>query len=56
MANILIVDDEPRIVLLLQSLLKANGFTVQTAGTIGWGLGNGKRMDLGPIKEDWSGV
>ena len=31
MANILIVDDEPRIVLLLQSLLKANGFTVQTA-------------------------
>ena len=31
MANILIVDDEPHIVLLLQSLLKANGFTVQTA-------------------------
>ena len=31
MANILIVDDEPRIVLLLQSLLKANGYAVQTA-------------------------
>ena len=31
MANILIVDDEPRIVLLLQSLLKANGYGVQTA-------------------------
>ena len=31
MANILIVDDEPRILLLLQSLLKANGYDVQTA-------------------------
>src|SRR5574344_889494 len=31
MSNILIVDDEPRILLLLQSLLKANGFGVETA-------------------------
>ena len=31
MANILIVDDEPRILLLLQSLLKANGYVVETA-------------------------
>ena len=31
MANILIVDDEPRILLLMQSLLKANGYTVVTA-------------------------
>lgn len=31
MTNILIVDDEPRIILLLQSLLKANGFGVKTA-------------------------
>ena len=31
MPNILIVDDEPRILLLLQSLLKSNGYGVQTA-------------------------
>lgn len=31
MARILIVDDEPRILLLLQSLLKANGYQVETA-------------------------
>jgi len=31
MANILIVDDEPRILLLLQSLLKTNGYGVQIA-------------------------
>ena len=31
MAKILIVDDEPRILLLLQSLLKANGYVVETA-------------------------
>ena len=31
MAKILIVDDEPRILLLLQSLLKANGYLVETA-------------------------
>jgi len=31
MSKILIVDDEPRILLLLQSLLKANGFAVETA-------------------------
>ena len=31
MTNILIVDDEPRILLLLASLLKANGFKVETA-------------------------
>ena len=31
MSNILIVDDEPRILLLLQSLLKTNGYSVQTA-------------------------
>lgn len=32
MSRILIVDDEPRILLLMKSLLKANGFTVETAG------------------------
>ena len=32
MSKILIVDDEPRILLLLQSLLKSNGFEVETAG------------------------
>jgi DNA-binding NtrC family response regulator len=31
MLKILIVDDEPRILLLLQSLLKANGYAVETA-------------------------
>ena len=31
MSKILIVDDEPRILLLLQSLLKANGYVVETA-------------------------
>ena len=31
MSKILIVDDEPRILLLLQSLLKANGYDVETA-------------------------
>ena len=31
MSKILIVDDEPRILLLMQSLLKANGYTVATA-------------------------
>ena len=31
MSKILIVDDEPRILLLLQNLLKANGFVVETA-------------------------
>ena len=31
MLKILIVDDEPRILLLLQSLLKANGYVVETA-------------------------
>jgi DNA-binding NtrC family response regulator len=31
MSKILIVDDEPRILLLLQSLLKANGYSVETA-------------------------
>jgi len=31
MSNILIVDDEPRILLLLNSLFKSNGFNVQTA-------------------------
>ncbi len=31
MSSILIVDDEPRILLLLQSLLKTNGYTVQAA-------------------------
>ena len=31
MSRILIVDDEPRILLLLQSLLKANGYQVETA-------------------------
>ena len=31
MSTILIVDDEPRILLLLQSLLKTNGYAVQTA-------------------------
>ena len=31
MSKILIVDDEPRILLLMQSLLKANGYTVVTA-------------------------
>jgi len=31
MSKILIVDDEPRILLLLQSLLKANGYAVETA-------------------------
>ena len=31
MSKILIVDDEPRILLLLQSLLKANKFEVETA-------------------------
>ena len=31
MLKILIVDDEPRILLLLQSLLKANGYSVETA-------------------------
>lgn len=31
MSKILIVDDEPRILLLMQSLLKANGFSVVTA-------------------------
>ena len=31
MSKILIVDDEPRILLLLQSLLKANGYEVETA-------------------------
>ena len=31
MSKILIVDDEPRILLLLQNLLKANGFGVETA-------------------------
>ena len=31
MARILIVDDEPRILLLMQSLLKANGYQVETA-------------------------
>ena len=31
MAKILIVDDEPRILLLMKSLLKANGFEVETA-------------------------
>lgn len=31
MSRILIVDDEPRILLLMQSLLKANGYTVVTA-------------------------
>lgn len=31
MANILIVDDEPRILLLLQSILKEKGHTVETA-------------------------
>ncbi len=31
MSKILIVDDEPRILLLMQSLLKANGFDVETA-------------------------
>ena len=31
MTKILIVDDEPRILLLMKSLLKANGFEVETA-------------------------
>ena len=31
MSKILIVDDEPRILLLLTSLLKANGYEVETA-------------------------
>ena len=31
MSKILIVDDEPRILLLLQSLLRANGYTIETA-------------------------
>ena len=31
MSKILVVDDEPRILLLLQSLLKANGYEVETA-------------------------
>ena len=31
MPKILIVDDEPRILLLMQSLLKANGYDVVTA-------------------------
>lgn len=31
MSKILIVDDEPRILLLMQSLLKANGYQVETA-------------------------
>ena len=31
MAKILVVDDEPRILLLMQSLLKTNGYTVVTA-------------------------
>ena len=31
MSRILIVDDEPRILLLLQSLLKANGYEVESA-------------------------
>lgn len=31
MSKVLIVDDEPRILLLLQSLLKSNGFEVETA-------------------------
>lgn len=31
MSKILIVDDEPRILLLMSSLLKANGYTVETA-------------------------
>jgi len=31
MSRILIVDDEPRILLLMQSLLKANGYQVETA-------------------------
>lgn len=31
MSKILIVDDEPRILLLMQSLLKANGYTIVTA-------------------------
>ena len=31
MSKVLIVDDEPRILLLLQSLLKSNGYEVETA-------------------------
>ena len=31
MTKILIVDDEPRILLLMKSLLKANGYEVETA-------------------------
>ena len=31
MSKILIVDDEPRILLLMQNLLKANGYAVVTA-------------------------
>ena len=31
MSKILIVDDEPRILLLLQSLLRANGYSIETA-------------------------
>ena len=33
MSKILIVDDEPRILLLMQSLLKANGYDIVTAGS-----------------------
>ena len=31
MSRILIVDDEPRILLLMKGLLKANGYEVETA-------------------------
>ena len=48
MSNILIVDDEPRILLLMQSLLKANGYTVVTAndGESALGIVRGGGIDI----------
>ncbi|MBQ3341726.1 MAG: sigma-54-dependent Fis family transcriptional regulator, partial [Kiritimatiellae bacterium] len=48
MSKILIVDDEPRILLLMQSLLKANGYTVVTAndGENALGIVRGGGIDI----------
>ena len=48
MSKILIVDDEPRILLLMQSLLKANGYTVVTAndGESALGIVRGGGIDI----------